>query len=212
MLRRHQLVRLNERGWAAVRALAWDAEARACLNFWAAERLPLVVTQQPARLPNLTNGPIALGLAAPLRWNRRRLAMQVPMSGILFFDEFPKAATIGALLPPPLRSAWALLAKAVDARVYGSFGWQQMTGLAYLHADSDLDLCVSVDDAAAADRAAAVLSQAAFTRPRIDGELVFPDGRAVAWREWLPWREQRVDRILVKRLQGVEMDRALEPC
>ena len=46
----------------------------------------------------------------------------------------------------------------------------------------------------------------------LDGELVFPDGRAVAWREWQPWREQRVDRILVKRLQGVVMERALEPC
>ena len=209
MLRRHQLVRLNERGWAAARALAWDDEARACLSFWAAERLPLVVTQQPARLPD---GHIALGLSAPLRWNRRRLAMALPISGILFFDEFPKAAAITVLLPPPLRNAWATLAKTVDARIYGSFGWQQMTGLNYLHADSDLDLCVSVDDAAAADLAAAALSQAAFARPRIDGELVFPDGRAVAWREWQPWREQRVDRILVKRLQGVAMERALEPC
>lgn len=210
MLRRHQLVRLNERGWATVRAGAWDDEARACLSFWAAERLPLVVTQQPARLPD---GHIALGLSAPLRWNRRRLAMQVPMSGILFFDEFPKAAAITALLPLSLRGAWSVLSSTLTARVYGSYGWQRLTGLDYLHADSDLDLCVSVDDAAAADLAAAALSQAtqaAFTRPRLDGELVFPDGRAVAWREWQPWREQRVDRILVKRLQGVAME--LEPC
>ncbi|MBC7728920.1 MAG: malonate decarboxylase holo-[acyl-carrier-protein] synthase [Microbacteriaceae bacterium] len=212
MLRRHQLVRLNEGGWTAVRAGAWDDEARACLSFWAAERQPLVVTQQPARLPE---GHVALGLSAPLRWNRRRLAMQVPMSGILFFDEFPKAAAITALLPPSLRSAWAVLASELTARVYGSYGWQRLTGLDYVHADSDIDLCVSVDDAASADRVVAALSeaaQAAFARPRLDGELVFPDGRAVAWREWLPWREQRVDRILVKRLQGVAMERALEPC
>ncbi len=209
MLRRHQLARLNEQGWAAVRALAWDDEARACLSFWAAEQLPLVVTQQPARL---AAGQIALGLCAPLRWHRRRLAMQVPTSGILFFDEFPKAASITALLPATARDAWTVLVGQLTARVYGSFGWQRLTGLDYLHADSDVDLCVSVDDAAAADLAAAALSQAAFTRPRIDGELVFPDGRAVAWREWRPWREQRVDRILVKRLQGVAMERELEPC
>ena len=209
MLRRHQLVRLNARGWAAVRALAWDDEARACLSFWAAECMPLVVTQQPDRL---AAGQIALGLCAPLRWNRRRLALQVPMNGILFFDEFPKAASIKALLPAELRGPWEVLTGQLTARIYGSFGWQHMTGLDYRHADSDLDLCVSVEDAAAADLAAAALSQAAFIRPRIDGELVFPDGRAVAWREWQPWREHRVDRILVKRLQGVAMERALEPC
>ena len=209
MLRRHQLVRLNERGWAAIKALAWDEEARACLSFWADECLPLVVTQQPERL---ADGHLALGLSAPLRWHRRRLAMQVPVSGILFFDEFPKAAAVTPLLPSAVRVSWATLAANLDARIYGSFGWQRLTGLDYLHADSDLDLCVSVNDAAAADRAAAAMSRAAFNRPRLDGELVFPDGRAVAWREWQPWREQRVDRILVKRLQGVVMERALEPC
>lgn len=209
MLRRHQLVRLNEQGWAAVQSLPWDAEARGCLTFWAEQQLPLVVTQQPARLPD---DHIALGLAAPLRWNRRRLAMQVPMSGIFFFDEFLKAADITALLPPTLHGAWLNLVSALDARVYGSFGWQQLTGLSYLHADSDLDLCVSVDDAAAADLAAAAMSDAAFSRPRLDGELIFPDGRAVAWREWQAWRARRVDCILVKRLHGVAMERELEPC
>jgi phosphoribosyl-dephospho-CoA transferase len=138
--------------------------------------------------------------------------MQVPVSGILFFDEFPKASAITPLLPPALRSSWASLAAELDVRIYGSFGWQRLTGLDYLHADSDLDLCVSVNDAAAADRAAAAMSRAAFNRPRLDGELVFPDGRAVAWREWQPWREQRVDRILVKCLQGAVMARELAPC
>jgi len=207
-LRRHQLVRLNDTGWAALRERTWDDTARACLAHWEAHGLPLVVTQQRAGLPE---DHIALGLPAPTQWQRRRLALQVPERGVLYFDEFPAAAAIAGLLPPPIRSAWLNLAKALEdlataPRVYGSFGWQRLTGLPYLHAGSDLDLKLMVSDAETADRVVAVMSAPAFTRPRLDGELVFPDGSAVAWREWDAWRTRRADRVLVKRLHGVAME------
>jgi len=207
-LRRHQLVRLNEAGWAAVRARAWDEGAQACLAHWCAHGLPLVVTQQRG---TLADDALALGLPAPLQWQRRRLVVQVGLGDVLYFDEFPLAAELTTSLPAASRVAWCALlttlgAAGASVRVYGGHGWQRITGLGYLHAGSDLDLCLSVADAAAADAAVAALQAAALTAPRLDGELVFPDGSAVAWREWGAWRAGRVDRVLVKRLHGVAME------
>lgn len=207
-LHRHQLVRLNDAGWGVVRARAWDEDAQACLAHWAAHGLPLVVTQQRG---GLADDQFALGLPAPLQWQRRRLALQVARSDVLYFDEFPSAADVTTSLPAAARGAWrtllaALAATGASVRVYGSHGWQRITGLSYLHAESDLDLRLSVADAAVADAVVAALQASALALPRLDGELAFPDGSAVAWREWRPWREGRVDRVLVKRLRGVAME------
>ena len=49
-------------------------------------------------------------------------------------------------------------------------------------------------------------------RPRLDGELVFDDGAAVAWREWIEWRAGRARAVLVKRLHGVALQRDAAWC
>ena len=72
-----------------------------------------------------------------------------------------------------------------DARVYGSYGWQALTGLDYVHADSDLDVLAAAEDLPQAQLIAERLH--AWSAPhRVDGEVVMPGGHAVAWRElWL---------------------------
>jgi len=201
-LRRHQLAHLSIDGWTAVLSRPWDAEARACLDHWASHRLPLVVTRQLA-----PEAGIALGLPAPTTWSRRRLALQVPRTAIVCFGEFPRAAEIQPLLPHRMRPAWRALttelaALGAPARVYGSFGWQQLSGLPYLRAGSDLDLWIAVDDDAHADAVSACLLRFAPQRPRLDGELIFSDGSAVHWREWQAWRAGQTRHVLVKRVHG----------
>jgi phosphoribosyl-dephospho-CoA transferase len=95
-----------------------------------------------------------------------------------------------------------LLALDVEAVVYGSFGWQQLTGLDYLREGSDIDLLLQVASPEQADAAVAALHASGIESPRLDGELVFPDGSAVAWREWAIWRAGLVEQVLVKRLDG----------
>ena len=210
-LRRHRLAYLSALGWHEVLARAWDAQARACLAHWACERLPLVVTRQHPPGEGAEAAPIALGLPAPLRWGRRRLALQVARESLVCFDEFPRAAEAGRLLPRPLRAAWRALdaglgALHAGARVYGSHGWQLLSGLDHVHPGSDIDLWIAVDDAAHADAVARELQHfAGGQRVRLDGELVFPDGAAVAWREWHAWRGGRTRRLLVKRLDGATL-------
>ena len=225
-LRRHQLVYLSAEGWQQVLAREWDGEAGACLGHWAARGLPLVVTKQaalagvdqPLARPTTERPlahptterplarPIALGLPAPAAWKRRRLMLLVPPAAIAWFGEFPPLAKLLPGLPmsarPPLQALCVALAESgLSANVYGSAGWQAITGLRYLHAASDLDLWIGVETAAAADRAVQALQEHAPASLRLDGELVFPDGSAIAWREWAMWRAGQCAALLVKRLR-----------
>ena len=206
-LHRQQLVRLSGPGWTHVLGAPWDADARACLTLWAARGLPLVVTRQPPSHDDT----LATGLPAPSRFRRRRLAVAVAPRDVLFLDEFPNADAVTRLLPRGLATAWRSLAATLAAsdcaaRVYGGYGWQALTRLAYVHAASDLDLLLPVSSSAQADEVAHALASLAWDGPRLDGELLFPDGAAVAWREWRDHRQGRVAQVLVKRLRGVALE------
>lgn len=214
-LRRHQLAYLSARGWRGVLDQTWDEQARDCLTAWAREGLPLVVTRQ--RTPRKTpTEPVWLGLSAPDQWHRRLLALQVPPAAINWFSEFPELIHVIDELPRSAHREVRNLGSAVRqlgvrARVYGSVGWQRLTGLAYLHERSDLDLWLAVDDADQADAVAECLQHCAPARMRIDGELLFTDGRAIAWREWVAWRSGRCAALLVKQLDRVDIERSLWP-
>jgi phosphoribosyl-dephospho-CoA transferase len=205
---RHDLVWLSASGWEHARGQAADDETAACLAHWARERLPLVVGRQPPGEAEL-----ALGLAAPVDWGRRKIALRVPREAVLYHDRFPRGRAVARLLAPALRPTWhalleALAACEVDVRVHGSYGWQQLTGLKHVLGSSDLDLLLPVADAAVADAVAERLEGVRWQGPRIDGELLFPGGAGVAWREWLQFRRGAVDRVLVKRLHGVALEDA----
>jgi phosphoribosyl-dephospho-CoA transferase len=205
-LHRHQLVHLTPAAWDRLRAIARDAVERECLTLWASRGLPLVVTQQ--RCDAGTDPAwIAMGLSAPLRWESRRIGVTGARSEVLFFDEFPAARSVSKLLPASARAAWEALCRAtlacgVQPRVYGSFGWQALSAMDHVRADSDVDLWVGVTDADQADQVASALAAADVPGMRLDGELVFDGDNAVSWREWLTWRAGGVRSILVKSIVG----------
>lgn len=214
-LRRHQLARLSASSWASVLARPWDATARQCLLHWATHRLPLVVTRQPADAA--TSGLIALGLPAPACWERRRIAVHVRHTSVLSFDEFSGLAEVLPSLPRRAGAAArellaGLAACGAAARVYGSYGWQALSGLDHVRPSSDLDVWVAAKDAAHADAIAGQLHRFSTQRPRWDGELVFADGAAVAWREWIEWRAGRTRGVMVKRLAGVALQHDIAWC
>jgi phosphoribosyl-dephospho-CoA transferase len=78
---------------------------------------------------------------------------------------------------------------------------QALTGITYLTPTSDIDILLhprSVDDLHAG---LALLQHHATTLP-LDGEIVFPDGAAVSWKEWAASGDERV---LVKHIGGVRL-------
>lgn len=230
-LRRHQLVYLKPAAWEplianalAGNAQAGDAQAgdaqagdaqaghaQAGLQHWAAHDLPLVVARQDRAAPALTR---KLGLPLPQAWGRLRLSLQVLSTQIARVAAFPDARTVAPLLLPPTQAALhdlcdGLHAIGVTTRVYGSYGWQWLTGLRYVRSGSDLDLLMEVPDLAiaptTADAVVARLSTWGSAAPRLDGELVFDNGSAVAWREWRAWRSGQTQQLLVKRADGVAL-------
>jgi phosphoribosyl-dephospho-CoA transferase len=203
-LHRHKLVHLYGGCWTDVRASAADKASEEYFARWAAHDHPLVVTRQP---DDACEDAVGVGLPVPLP-SGRKLRLVVPIAGIAIVGDFPAARGIGDLLPSSIRPGWIALVDRLSgllrsARVFGSYGWQTLTGLPYVHERSDIDLLLEVDDAASADAVTEVLTAAPFGEPRLDGELAFPNGAATAWKEWHRWRAGRADRILVKRVREV---------
>jgi phosphoribosyl-dephospho-CoA transferase len=218
MLARHDLVWLRAGAWARLLAQAAamaapDATAMACLAHWASNNLPWVVTRQAAGFEGgRADEALALGLAAPNQWLRRRIAAELRIDDVQRVGRFPLVAEIAPVLAPMQRAAWAalcgeLMRWAPGARVCGSHAWQLLSGLACLRAGSDLDLLLPVDTREQADRVVDLLQTAGAELPQLDGELLFPEGVAVAWREWAAVRQRSGPSVLVKHLRGVRLQR-----
>ncbi len=212
VVHRHQLVFLREAGWQRLIAeAAGDAERQAVLRRWAGAGWPLVVSRQPCAQPAANDpGQLHLGLTTPPGAGPRRWPVVAAWSELLFFAEFPRADQVLPLLSASQRPAWRQLLDGlagldVPARVYGSHGWELLTGQPHRRPGSDLDLYLPVQHVAQADALVALLQRADAGLPRLDGELIWPDGAAVAWREWQAWREGQVRDLLVKRLHSVEL-------
>ena len=208
---RNRLVWLDDDAWHAIEAHAppWDGEARRILAHWRARRLPLAVGRQRAGVPPHT---LCLGLPAPNRWRRRRLALDAPLAAVAACGDFPRLGDVAAA------QRWgrdagtladALHRLGATPRVYGSCGWQHLTGEESVHDASDIDLRVDVDSLDAACAATRVLAAAHLPR-RLDGELAFPAGDAVAWREFAQALAGDVRQVLVKRREGVRLVRLME--
>lgn len=203
-LRRNQLVWLDARGWKLVQAHVWDAEAQALLAHWCVHDLPLVVCRQ--RLDVAPNQ-LCLGLPAPLQWSRRRLAQTVGREQVTSVGAFPTLRQVAQAMPwgpAALELDLALTDMAVTPRVYGSHGWQWLTQMPYLHGDSDIDVTLEVPDFQTACKVLALLA-AADPRPRLDGEIVFPDGQAVAWRELQRLLAGHAAQVLLKERQSIRL-------
>lgn len=205
---RHQLVWLTEAAWQGVRSRNWDTQAQAILRHWHGQQLPLVVSSQRQTPPHS----ISLGLPAPLQWERRRLALEVVEDGIARRGSFPLLVdtvlthTHAAQLQDLLQHVAAL---QVPLQVYGSFGWQHISGMPCVRDSSDLDLLAHVPDLGLAGQLVWLL-QGLKLPWRVDGELLFPNGWALAWREYAQLIGGKVEQVLVKQRSGAQMCNMVE--
>ncbi|MBB4008522.1 malonate decarboxylase holo-[acyl-carrier-protein] synthase [Allorhizobium taibaishanense] len=162
----------------------------------------VVASAQPDDPPSS----LRLGYATP---DKQRIGLWVDETAVAAL--FPEVTLDQAGIVAP--ASWsatidAVLAVAdrfdIAASVFGSLAWQMQTGETYLHPQSDLDLVLRPAKAVNSDlkwidALAAVL--ASHDQPRIDGEVLLPDGCAVPMRELM----FGADELLEKRHGGVRL-------
>lgn len=203
MYSRHDLVWLTRAGWDAALTGARAADRDALLR-WRDADWPAVVRR---REPDTPADAICLGIPLPPAHGvRQRLGLRAALAHVsrrsapLALD----AALAGA--PPRWQAALQALGQsgaAFDLRVFGSLALQTITGLPYLRPASDIDLLLTPACAGELAAGTALLAEHADTLP-LDGEIVFPSGDAVSWKEWLGASRSRA-RVLVKSMHTVRL-------
>lgn len=212
MFARHDLAWLGGSGWEQALAGA-PAEHAAAMAAWRQADRPLVVRRADV---DQAPGQVALGLALPPRpedGRKVRIPCRVAVEQVARrAAPLPLAQALAQspYKPPRWDAALAALASSaadegIELRVYGSLALQVLTGQVYLTASSDIDLLVQPRDTAGLDAALALLNTHAAGLP-LDGEIVFPGGRAVAWKEWNAARAGAPgSRVLVKEMTRVSL-------
>jgi phosphoribosyl-dephospho-CoA transferase len=179
---RHELLAVAPSFWRSQPAVA----ATPLLAAWADNEWPVIVRR---RMAGDRPDEVPVGLPLPPAAGKMRIALTVPEQAVLERSPPPSLLTVSqsadAAWGPTIRALVGLGAQyGVSPAAFGSLLWQYRTGLPYLSPRSDLDvlwpvgadceISALVAGIAVAERGAAM---------RIDGEIVFPDGEAVNWRE-----------------------------
>lgn len=184
-LHRHDLVWLdpdtNMTGYVA------DIELVDVVSNWIQQSWPLVVARQTndtTQKPGL----IQLGITLPSAPARTRVSVCVPHAVLISYAR-------PLLLKYAITSApqeWSGQLSAVDkictansvkARVYGSLSMQAFTKQNYLDSASDVDVLFECSKATQLHKFLYELQALAEQTPHLDGEILAPNGWAVAWSE-----------------------------
>jgi phosphoribosyl-dephospho-CoA transferase len=204
---RHTLIWPAASERARMSAEARDEQVLAALDLWCARDWPLVVRRNDELA--LASGDVAAGLPLPPSLGKSRLAFRLPSTGIARCALPQALGAVARALPPVWQCPLAALDDAardanVRLSVFGSAAWQAITGLAYLHDDSDVDLLFRPASANEIDIVVSLYERwERDTGRRIDGEILFPGNDAVAWREWV--HAERETRVLAKSIDGVAL-------
>lgn len=203
-LERHMLAWLSGQGWlAALRAA--QPQHRAALTLWQGQDWPAVVRRFDV---GVQPDEVCLGLPLPpdeATGEKVRISLRAPASEI-------SRTSAAVQLRSALRSAgpWreALTALERDAqhlhlRIYGSMAMQALTGLLYLTPASDIDILFHPRSRRQLADGVALLSRHSAHLP-LDGEIVFPGGLAVSWKEW-QMAMTNPARVIVKELHAVRL-------
>ena len=208
VLHRHDLVWLEAGADDAMGLDPADEDVRSRVREWIVKDRPFVVRQQRTQV--LRTGRVALGLLLPPPSpDKRRIALTAPRPMIRRVSRAPALTDVIPHVPSHWRPPLAHLRRRAEAigiafHAFGSAAWQALTGLAYVTGASDVDLLWHPATPAQLTEGVAILD--AWQRESdipADGEIVFGDDDAVAWREWQ--RRGNHAHVLVKRLDGPVM-------
>lgn len=206
--RRHELLEIAPHAWRRILHGAPSA-GPLLVEGWAARGWPVIVRR---RSETEYREFIPVGLPLPRGSGVRRMSLLVaPRDVLRRSSPAPLETTAGTADQAWRKTIDSLVAIGAGAGVepltIGSLLWQHLTGLAYLTPESDLDVLWPVHPGV--DVRSLVRDIAAVERDaplRIDGEVVFPDGTAVNWRELREaCRAAEPHLVMTKTIDGVRL-------
>lgn len=203
MYSRHDLVWLSAAGWDQVRA-ATLADEHTIVGQWQQQDWPAIVRSAE---PAMHEDDICLGIAvAPDRvdGHKRKIAIRARSADVAARQSPLPLRDVIAAAPPAWQHALAALDAALPGlRVYGSLALQVLTGQSYVTASSDIDLLFAPSSEGVLRAGLAVLAEFSASLP-LDGEIIFPSGEAVSWKEWMIAKPAG-NRVLVKAHHAVRL-------
>lgn len=209
MYARHDLVWLSDQGWRQARDMA-PAHCRDMIETWRQEDWPAIVRRADA---DLLPDQLSLGIAMPPRATdacKTRVGFRVQQSDISKISPPLSIAQIRETTPAPWHPFLSALdsdaaAQGLSIRVYGSVALQALTQQPYLTAASDIDVLLQPATNVQLHRGLDLLNSYSHHLP-LDGEIVFPNGHAVAWKELsAALRTKCGQRVLVKEMHKVSL-------
>lgn len=222
MYARHDLAWLTDEGWQQLLATTPPGTpGHAAISRWYDADWPLVVRRHDAaaggRAAAVNTGAadgchealVCLGLAAPpdpVSGAKLRLPLSVPVRHVARSSAPLPLATVANAVPARWQAAFACLCEScagLDLRIFGSLALQALTGQSYLRDSSDIDLLFRPRSLAELDAGTLLLARHLRQLP-LDGEILFPSGQAVAWKEWFTARAH-TERVLVKSQASVRL-------
>lgn len=202
MYSRHDLVWLTAQGWKGANAAA-RPEDRASLALWERQDWPAVVRRRDIGAPDCT---VSLGISLPPASPtapKQRIALRVSTAHVRRHTPALGLGEAAAAAPGAWRAGLSAMADEFPGLLaYGSLAMQAITGLPYLSPASDVDVLLAPRCCRSLERALALMTAQAQSLP-LDGEIVFPSGDAVAWKEWRDAGPRA--RVLVKTIDAVRL-------
>ncbi|MFC3108581.1 malonate decarboxylase holo-[acyl-carrier-protein] synthase [Undibacterium arcticum] len=220
---RHDLVWPSASGWRQLLDQVAVGD-RAAIARWQQADWPAVVRRHDpadAGANAAASDKIYLGIALPpdaVDGCKCRIALSINKALVRTLRAPLALNDVIATAPPRWRADLQGLAdgastEEIALRVYGSLALQTLTGQTYLTDRSDIDILFAPNSRKQLEVGITLLSDFARNLP-LDGEIRFPDGQAVAWKEWIntvgaasavaAQRNLRA-RVLAKSLQRVQL-------
>jgi phosphoribosyl-dephospho-CoA transferase len=150
------------------------------LRSWFAAGHPAIARRRTA-CDSIRGVPLAITL--PITEGLARIGFTSPPGAVLDVRQPPLLAETLDTTPAHWRNILAALPTGLH--VFGSLMWQHLTGKRYLRGTSDIDVLAYPCSSADLRRLENGLERTRTSlSPHVDGELIFPGGIGVAWREW----------------------------
>jgi len=209
MFARHKIVWITSDGWSELRTRADEAD-RAALEQWSEADWPVIVRR---RDEDAAEDQVCVGLPLPpnpVDGTKKRIALRIARNQVREVRAPLSVSDVLDSAPDYWRTALDAFAAEtkrlrLTIQVYGSLAMQSLTKQRYITPHSDIDLLFQPRSVGQLGTGTGLLSYYANSLP-LDGEIVFPEGRGVSWKEWIQAMHTSTQvRVLAKDAHAVSL-------